>query len=81
MLTKPEQLNELGELLDRLGPSRQLVVNSRELYPFMPETSAIIGELTIRAARTFAEMHECGFMYDEKSERGVFIRAYFREGT
>jgi hypothetical protein len=77
MMTKSEQLADLAIILERLGPSRSLDVDHRELSVFMPEESWRIDEATVECVRTFASEHECGFVYDQESRRGRFFRAYF----
>lgn len=77
MDSREQYLNDLSEVLRRLGPSRQLCVDRRELCAFATHLGEPIAH-RVRTARDFAEAHECGFVYDEKAEHGIFFRAYVR---
>jgi hypothetical protein len=76
MDTREECLSDLSEILKRLGPSRQLHINRSELSAFTAHIGVPVSD-RVRAARDFAEAHECGFLYDEKMEHGIFFRADF----
>jgi hypothetical protein len=71
-------LDDLREILDRLGPGLELRVELSVLRAFFVkiEHGSQSIEIVEQRALAFADENECGFVYDPTSETGAFIRAY-----